>query len=205
VVDRQQNRATFDAIELARWNVDEDRLPADSRIVYRQPSVWDDYRTEIMAAGLVIGLQGLLIVALLLNRARLHRTRAVLRNEYERRRQAEDVAFSLQRRLVKFSRQRTLGAMATGIAHEINQPLIAIQNYAQALRQRLRSHVDQRPKLLELLEKIEYQAARAGDTIQSLRNLVTTNSAKLRPVSLYFVLGQVIQMVEPDIKSRGTA
>ena len=73
VVDRKQNEAIFDGRELARWNIDEDRLPAGSQILYRQRSVWDEYGTWIMGAGLVIGLQGLLISALLLNRSRLRR------------------------------------------------------------------------------------------------------------------------------------
>ena len=105
-------------------------------------------------------LQGLLIIALLLNRWRLKRTKTALRIECERRAQAEATTSLQQRRLARFSKERTLGAMATGIAHEINQPLIAIQNYAQAATRRLHSDPAQTAKLDELLDKIEQQSGR---------------------------------------------
>jgi len=48
------------------------------------------------------------------------------------RRRAEDEARVLQERLTHFSRLSTMGEMAAGLAHEINQPLSAIATYAQA-------------------------------------------------------------------------
>ena len=48
------------------------------------------------------------------------------------RRHAEDEARQMQERLTHFSRLSTMGEMAAGLAHEINQPLSAIATYAQA-------------------------------------------------------------------------
>ena len=203
VVDQRQNRAIFHGPELARWNIDEQRLPAGSRIVDRQRSVWEEHGTEITIAGLVIVLQGLLIIALLLNRRRLKRTKVALQAECERRAQAETITLTQQRRLARFSKERTLGALATGIAHEINQPLIAIQNYAQAAKRRLHSDPAQTAKLNELFDKIEQQSGRAGDIIQHIRTLVTSDDAELRPVSLYSLLDQVIRIIGAEIETRG--
>jgi C4-dicarboxylate-specific signal transduction histidine kinase len=68
---------------------------------------------------------------------------------------AEGLAARLRERLARFSKKRSLGAMATGIAHEINQPLIAIQNYAHAAKRRFQTNADDKPKLIELFEKVE--------------------------------------------------
>ena len=77
--------------------------------------------------------------------------------------------------------------MATAIAHEINQPLIAIQNYVVAAKQRLHSDVDQTRKLDELLEKIGQQTDRVGDIIRHIRTLVTTDIPDRHPVPLYSI------------------
>lgn len=96
-----------------------------------------------------------------------------------------------------------MGAMATAISHEINQPLIAIQNYAQAVKRRLQSNVDDKSKFIELFEKIEEQAARAGAITQRVRSLVSTSDVQLLPVSLYPLVGGVVRMIEPETERRG--
>ena len=203
VVDQRENGAIFHGPELARWNIDEQRLPAGSRIVDRQRSVWEEHATEITIAGLVIVLQSSLIIALSLNRRRLKRTKVALQAECEQRAQVETITLTQQRRLARFSKERSLGALATGIAHEINQPLIAIQNYAQAAKRRLHSDPAQTAKLNELFDKIEQQSGRAGDIIQHIRTLVTGDDVDLRPVSLYSLLDQVTRIIGVEFKGRG--
>ena len=121
----------------------------------------------------------------------------------DERSQAEGIASAQHRRLVRFGKERALGAMATGIAHEINQPLIAIQNYAQAAKRRLHSDPAQTAKLDELFDKIEQQSGRAGDIIQRIRTLVTSDDAELRPVSLYALLDQVTLIIGVDLERSG--
>lgn len=203
VVFRKENPAIVDARELARWSIDQGRLPAGSQIRHHQLSVWDQYRKEIVTAVAIILVQGFSIGALLLNRRRLRQSQAALQDEYDRRSQAETIAVLLRGRLARFGKTRSLGTMATAIAHEINQPLIAIQNYAQAARRRLKSNVDQRPKLGELFEKIEAQADRAGAITQRVRALVSADDPDLLPVNLGSVLKQVIGMMEQEVENLG--
>lgn len=202
VVRREQNPAIFHGGEMARWNIDEDQLPDGSRILNRQLSLWEAYRTEFTIGALVIAVQGFLIFVLLLNRARLKQSRVEFHGEHELRVHSERVASNLRARLARFSKERALGAMTTGIAHEINQPLIAIQNYAQAANRRLDSGGDQTPKLTELLAKIEQQAGRAGDIIGHVRTLVSDEEPELHAVALHTVIEQVIDLLEIGIENQ---
>jgi two-component system sensor kinase FixL len=66
-----------------------------------------------------------------------------------------------------------MGEMASALAHELNQPLTAIINYAQTTRRLLERHPDERTAgLASLLEKTVQQASRAGQIIRRLRQFI---------------------------------
>ncbi len=189
--------------QLRHWGIDERLLPADCEVRFREVTAWDRYRWQILAVSAVILAQAALIFALVLNRRRLRHAQETLAEEYARRTQAEGFAARLRARLARFSKERSLGTMATAIAHEINQPLIAIQNYAQAAKRRLQSDVDDKPKLVELFEKIEDQAERAGTITERVRSLIGASDARLLPVSLCPLFEEVIRMMEPETGNHG--
>lgn len=203
IVDRDQNDAIFDARELARWKIDENQLPAGIRIVNRPHSYWGQYKTEISVVGLVVALQGLLIFVLLQNRASLRRAQAALQRENDANKQAHTNLLSLRAKLASISKERSLGSLATAIAHEVNQPLIAIQNYAQAARQRLESNIGQTTKIRELIEKTELQAVRAGEIIEHVRNLLITDDAELQTVPLDCLIEKTVRTMAPEIENQG--
>lgn len=96
------------------------------------------------------------------------------------RREAENQLASSQNRLkelqsefVHVSRLSAMGEMAATLAHELNQPLAAMMNYAQATRRMLQS-VDsgENDRPIELMTKAVDQAGRAGEIIRRLRNFV---------------------------------
>jgi signal transduction histidine kinase len=203
VVNRLHNPAIFDAPALARWRIDDDRLPAGSRIRNRQPSLLQEHPGAIATGALVIALQGLLIAALFVNWRRLQRTERALRDENARGKQTMSDMIALRATLARYSKQRSLGAMATAIAHEINQPLIAIQNYAHAATRRLRSGSDQTSKLQALFEKIEGQATRAGDITHKVRAFISTKQVALEPLPLCATLQEAVGMMELETERRG--
>jgi len=203
VIDRLVNPAIFDGLELVRWNIKESRLPAGSQIRHRHDSIMDKYRIEIMAAVAIIFVQGVLIAALILNHRRLRQAQVALHQENDRRGQAEAIANRLRERVARFSKQHSLGTMATNIAHEINQPLIAIQNYAQAAKRRVQTGIDDKPRLIELFTKIEAQAERAGEITQRVRSLVNSSEPQLSRTLLSPLIEEVIGMMEPDCEARG--
>jgi signal transduction histidine kinase len=188
---------------LRRWGISERRLPAGCEVLFKEITVWDRHHWQILTALGVILAQAGLIVALMLNRRRLRQAQAARSDEHGRRTRAEATASQLQERLARFGRERSLGTMATTIAHEINQPLIAIQNYAQAARRRLETNDDAARKLIELFGKIEGQAVRAGAITQRVRTLVSKGEPELQPLHLHPLIKDVIQMMEPESEARG--
>jgi two-component system sensor kinase FixL len=89
------------------------------------------------------------------------------------RRLAEERLRELQAELVHVSRLSAMGEMASALAHELNQPLTAIINYAQATRRLLGGAGDERDAaLMGLLDKTAQQASRAGQIIHRLRQFI---------------------------------
>jgi signal transduction histidine kinase len=189
--------------QLQRWGIDPDLLPANCEVRFRELSVWDQYRQQILGVLALILAQAALIAALLLKQRHLRQTQVVLANECVRRNKAEALAAQLRGRLARFSKERSLGTMAATIAHEINQPMIAIQNYAQAAKRRLQGHYADKAKIAELVSKVEGQAERAGTIMQRVRSLVSSGEPQLKPVALCPLLEAVIRMIEPEVENRG--
>jgi signal transduction histidine kinase len=67
----------FDGRQLERWDLDERRLPAGSEVLFRQTTLWQQYRWPLVGVLAVIGIQAALIVALLVQRR--HRREAQTR------------------------------------------------------------------------------------------------------------------------------
>ena len=68
----------YDWRELRRWNISEDRLPLGSVILFRQPTLWQEYRWHVVSAVGLICVQAALIVTLLVQRRRRRQAQAVL-------------------------------------------------------------------------------------------------------------------------------
>ena len=78
------NQDIFDARQLVRWRLDARMLPADSVILFREPSIWDRYGTYIVGAVALLSVQTALIVGLVVHRTRRRRAEAKLRTSFER-------------------------------------------------------------------------------------------------------------------------
>jgi two-component system sensor kinase FixL len=116
------------------------------------------------------------------------------------RRRAEDEARVLQERLTHFSRLSTMGEMAAGLAHEINQPLSAIATYAQACQRLIRQLEPDIDDVTAALEQINAQALRAGEVIRRLRNFVKNREVKREPVNCARLLEDLSTLAETDAR-----
>ncbi len=73
----------YDWRELKRWGISESRLPPGSVVRFRPPSLWKQYHWYIMGALAIITVQAVLIVGLLIQRARRRRAEAELRESQQ--------------------------------------------------------------------------------------------------------------------------
>ena len=78
-VIQQPGPYIFDWRELQRFGIGEDRLPAGSVVRFREPGVWERYRSAIVGAASALVAQALLIAALLVNRVKRRRAEQSLR------------------------------------------------------------------------------------------------------------------------------
>jgi len=116
------------------------------------------------------------------------------------RRHAEDEARQLQDRLTHFSRLSTMGEMAAGLAHEINQPLSAIATYAQASQRFLKQPEPDIDEVVAALEQINAQALRAGEVIRRLRQFVKNREVKREAVDCGRLLDDLRTLAETDAR-----
>jgi C4-dicarboxylate-specific signal transduction histidine kinase len=98
--------------------------------------------------------------------------------------------------LAHLARVRTVGEMSAAIAHEVNQPLVAIKNYALAAQRRLSNDGSTGSKVGELLDKIGSQASRAGDVLQSLRAMVRKHESRPTKAALGELVADALKLIE---------
>ena len=155
--------------------------------------LWREYPLQILSALAVVLIQAALIAWLLLERQR--RKRAA---EQMGRAQAETGRY--RESLAHLVRVHAVGEMSAAIVHEINQPLVAIQNYALAARRRLAGTVDA-AKVEDLLDKIGEQASRAGDVLRSLRTMVKKHESETTRIEVGQLVADTLKLVEMESRS----
>lgn len=126
---------------------------------------------------------------------------AQIEDESEHRRLVEE-ANDLRERLAHVGRLGILGEMATGIAHEINQPLTAIANYAQACRYAIQGGTATDDDIIDMLEKITRGAKRAGEVIRRMRGLVRKRDSERENLDLNDLVSDVVRLAEVDARLR---
>jgi two-component system sensor kinase FixL len=103
-------------------------------------------------------------------------------------------------RLSHASRLSSMGELAAGIAHEMNQPLSAISSYSQASKRLLLSPQNNEEKVVAALDKICDQAIRASEVINRLRTFVKKRIAQREPVDLNGLILETVNLVKVDTR-----
>jgi PAS domain S-box-containing protein len=96
----------------------------------------------------------------------------VIATDITPRRNAEAQAVQQAERAQSASRLITMGEMASSVAHELNQPLTAINNYCNGIVSRIKTKQITEEDMLSALDKTAKQAQRAGQIIQRIRSFV---------------------------------
>lgn len=115
---------------------------------------------------------------------------------------AEVEAAHWRERLAHLVRVHTAGEMSVALAHEITQPLGAIENYALAARRRAGEAVPDVNRVVDLIDKIVGQATRAGDVVTRMRSMVKLHEPEQKLVDIERAVTECVGMVEMDCDLR---
>ncbi len=95
-------------------------------------------------------------------------------------------------------RVNTIGEMASGLAHELNQPLCAILNYSDASLRLIQNDGADTDKLMRAIEQIGNQAERAGQIIRRIRSLAGKREPHRSFININDIIHEVIEMVRAE-------
>ena len=104
--------------------------------------------------------------------------------------------------LAHVDRLNTLGEMAAGIAHEINQPLTAISMYAQTGMRLLRKDNLNRGRLGEALDKLSQQAHRAGAVIERMQEMTKQRDSHQESTNCAALVKEIHKLAEVEAHLR---
>lgn len=103
--------------------------------------------------------------------------------------------------MIAASRLATMGEMAAAMAHEINQPLAAIANYASAAERLLAAGPEHVEDVRNALASIKTQSHRAGAIIRKLRIFVKPETASLEVKNLKDIIEEIRSLAELDARA----
>lgn len=117
------------------------------------------------------------------------------------RKTAEEQLRQKELQLAHVSRLSTMGEMVAGIAHEINQPLSAIANYAAASRNALGAMTDEdNSQIATWLQHVNEQAVCCGEIIRRLRDFVTKDNDDPECVELNEVVHDSVALIQSTLR-----
>ncbi|KAA0011136.1 PAS domain S-box protein [Billgrantia pellis] len=122
---------------------------------------------------------------------------SLLNRDIELRKSAEAQARRHQEQIAHANRLATTGELASNIAHELNQPLAAIANYAHGALLQLHA-TPNRPasELILPLERIDEQVQRLGERLRHIRTFVRRGQTRPRPITLREVVDAACRLCE---------
>lgn len=104
--------------------------------------------------------------------------------------------------MAHLSRVAVMGEMAGSLAHELNQPLLAIASNAASARRFLERGELHSGLLLEVLQDISADSQRAGEVIRSVRSFVRKGDSRSEPINLNDSVTKVVRFMRSDLLMR---
>jgi two-component system, LuxR family, sensor kinase FixL len=105
----------------------------------------------------------------------------------------------LQDQLATASRINSLGELATGIAHEINQPLGAIANDAESLQLLIANPAMNVGTILRTSQRLSQSAERAGQIVRRMRNFLRPRNRPAAPEAINPLILDVVALCRPEL------
>jgi len=119
------------------------------------------------------------------------------------RRKAEFEAQQQRSELAHVNRVAALGELTSSIAHELNQPLAAIRNYANAAQRFLLQSEPDLSKVRDALEGIVRDDRRAAEVISRVRELLKREEPRYYPVQMDQVVQETLSLIRSDVVLKG--
>jgi len=116
------------------------------------------------------------------------------------RKETEERTLQHQLQLAHVARLSTLGEMASGIAHELNQPLTSITMNARACVHMLDSSQTAVEACPDVMEKIAAEAQRAGEVIRQIRHFIRKDQPERQPVRVSNMVREVLLLIRADVR-----
>jgi PAS domain S-box-containing protein len=126
----------------------------------------------------------------------------VIATDITPRRRAEEQSAAQAERAQNASRLITMGEMASSVAHELNQPLTAINNYCNGMVSRIKGKQINEDDLLAALEKTAKQAQRAGQIIQRIRSFVKRSEPNRSLSNINDMVAEAVELAEIELRRR---
>ena len=124
----------------------------------------------------------------------------VIATDITPRRHAEEQAAQQNERAQTASRLITMGEMASSVAHELNQPLTAINNYCNGMVSRIKGQQISNDDLLVALEKTAKQAHRAGQIIQRIRSFVKRSEPNRSLSDVATLVSNAVELADIELR-----
>jgi signal transduction histidine kinase len=178
----------YDWRVMQRFDIGESALPPGSQILFRDPSLWETHRWQIVGVVATLLLQAAMIAWLLY--------------EHQLRRMAEVEGRQRMAELAHMNRQATAGQLSTSIAHELNQPLGAILNNAETATLFIGSPSPDLQGIKGVIDDIKLDVVRASEVIKRLRRLLSRGAIEAKEVDLNDVVRDVIKTLSVQAAAR---
>ncbi|MHC4943732.1 MAG: ATP-binding protein [Planctomycetota bacterium] len=118
------------------------------------------------------------------------------------RKKAQKRELQHQTELAHAARLSSIGEMASGMAHELNQPLSAISTLLGGCLRIIDSGVDRPEELLDAMREAQKQTERAGKTIGSIKRFARRQSARRSTVDMNALIREAVQLIEPERRNQ---
>jgi C4-dicarboxylate-specific signal transduction histidine kinase len=119
------------------------------------------------------------------------------------RKKNEEEAKQHLRESAHFLRLNAMGEMASGMAHELNQPLTAIGSYCESATSMIAELPAANGELKDILMRATEQAHRAGGIIRHLRGFVGKEDSVKEPVDIDVLIYKLVKFVSWQIQKSG--
>lgn len=120
------------------------------------------------------------------------------------RQKTEQRLESLKSELIHVSRLSAMGTMASTLAHELNQPITAVTNYVEAVRDMLeKPNLDDMPMIREALDDTAKEALRAGHIVRRLRDFVARGEVEKTIEKLPGLINEAAVLGLMDAREKG--